>query len=218
VNTKFFAASAAVIGLLTVGGKTQSQILINFDTTATGETLTAPTLFSAANPLRDEYASLGVRFQGSNANSLNGGAILRSTQALSGTNVLAFNSNARMLNNGLASAPENLIFDTSITSFSIWAAGPNVDTVFFARAFDANNFEILEGEATSQGGAFTQLTVSGTGIRRIELTAEFLATPRQPFLMFDNLSFAPVPAPSSALVAVMGAGMAGIALRRKRQR
>jgi hypothetical protein len=218
VNTKFFAASAAVIGLLTVGGKTQSQILINFDTTATGETLTAPTLFSAANPLRDEYASLGVCFQGSNANSLNGGAILRSTQALSGTNVLAFNSNARMLNNGLASAPENLIFDTSITSFSIWAAGPNVDTVFFARAFDANNFEILEGEATSQGGAFTQLTVSGTGIRRIELTAEFLATPRQPFLMFDNLSFAPVPAPSSALVAVMGAGMAGIALRRKRQR
>lgn len=210
-------APCVALGMLLTMSGAHGQTFINFDVDTAGNPITAPMLFSAANPLRDEYAAFGVHFQGSSASSNSGGAILRFTPALSGANVLAFNSNATLLNNGAASLPENILFDQSLSSFSIFAAGPNVETVFFARALDADGIELADVETTSVGGAYSQLTVNAVGIRRIELSAQFLTTPRQPFLAFDNLSFtvAPVPAPAAMPVAAMGFGLIGFACRRK---
>jgi hypothetical protein len=211
---------ALMLGALFMASSAHAQTFINFDFDAAGNAITAPTLFSAANPLREEYASLGIHFQGSTASSINGGAILRSTPAFSGTNVLAFNDNATLQNNGRASAPENILFDQSLSSFSIYAAGPNVETVFFARALDVNGIEIADVETTSIGGAYSQLTVNALGIRRIELTAQFLSTPRAPFFALDNLSFtvAPVPAPGALPIAALGFGFIGFVCRRKHRR
>lgn len=218
MNIKHSTAVIGLLGLALSGAATQAQTLINFDVTASGAAVNAPTLFSAANPLRDEYASLGIRFRGSTETSASGGAVLRVASAPSGNNVLAFNGNATLLNGGSASAPENLFFDQSVSSFSMLAAGPGVNTVFFARALDANGFEIADVETTSTSGAYSTLSLSATGIRQIELTAQFLATPRQPFFTFDNLTFsvAPVPAPSSLGVAVLGVGVIGLAFRRRK--
>jgi hypothetical protein len=205
-----------IFSLLLTAGQAQAQVFINFDTDAFGNPISAPPLFSGANPLRDTYAALGVHFEGPSAND--GGAILDVAEgARSGSNALAFNMDATLANGGRARDPEGIVFDQDISEVSIFASGGLFDTTFILTAFNAAGDVLSDTEVFSNDGAYVQLSLAGTGIRRVELAHEYAVTPPQQFFVYDDLTFRPaaVPAPGSLLVATLGLSMTGLACRRR---
>ena len=87
-------------------------VLINFDTDASGNALSAPCFFGATTRLTELYAPLGVHFSGPGGND--GGAILNEcsnfgVNALSSPNFLAFNRSAPMSDGGIPQDPETKI-------------------------------------------------------------------------------------------------------------
>jgi hypothetical protein len=165
-----------------------SVTTIDFDHDVDGNTILAPSLFAATNPLREIYAAKGVHFSGQNV--LDGGAILDQDSnfgigAHSGRNFLAFNRPLHMANGGLATDPETIQFDTPPTDVSIYVAG----------GFKVGYFEMdayaLTGQLVAVNTVTTQVwspleVIYGGGIDHVVLT---IINQPDNWAIFDDLSF-----------------------------
>ena len=172
---------------------------------------TQPNAFSAANPLREEYAGQGVHFSGPTA--LGGGAILNvggnfGVNPLSGDHFLGFNPSATMLNSGIPTGPETVQFDFEVGSVSLFA-GSGTASSFTLTAYNASNSVVATDSQSSAAGAYASLAVSGAGITRV--TFEQTAGS---FWVVDNLTFETVPEASTT--GVLGLAGLGLLVRRRR--
>jgi hypothetical protein len=191
-------------------------VSINFDVDANGNPLIAPTGFAQQQPLRNEYASLGVTFSG--PSSLDGGAILDQggnfgVPARSTPNFLAFNRGASLANGGIPRDPETLTFSTPLSSISIWASGGSESTSFRMEAFSSGGTSVGSSTVNSPSAGYAQLSIINPTqpISRVVLTeigGDFA-------FVYDDLNFEVIPEPAG-----VGALMVTIAamLRRKRGR
>jgi hypothetical protein len=197
--------------LLTLGSTASAApITISFDVDSDNNPLTAPGLFLETSPLRTLYSPLGVTFAGPGPDD--GGAILDQSSnfdvnARSGRNFLAFNADAVYPSGGFARAPESLLFDPPISEASIYA-GVGDSHLFRMDAFDANGLLVDTDLAGLGASSYVQLSVSGAAITRIELSAQ----KGDDEFVFDDLTFTPVPEPSTLALALLGA--LALALRR----
>ncbi len=174
-----------------------------------------PTFFSGANPLRNEYAGLGVSFTGPGPDD--GGAILDKSgnfgvNPLSGDDFLAFNrvtTGVTMLNGGRPFDPETVTFANPTSAVSIFASAGFFTGVFVMSAFDSSNNLLGMDVKTTAVGQWNQLSFSSsTNINHITLTE--VSSARS--FVYDNLSTVPEP----ATMAVLGLGAAALIRRRKR--
>ncbi|WP_322731297.1 hypothetical protein [Nostoc sp. ChiQUE01b] len=172
---------------------------INFDTDASDNPINALDLFVNTTRLADLYAPLGVDFSGSGGND--GGVILNQSgnfdiDARSGLNFLVFNRDARLSDGGVPTDPETITFNTLLNSVSIFAASANDTATFTLEAFDRNNLLVGSNTITTQPSTYSQLSVSSASgnISRIVLTSR-----DDNYFVYDDLSFTPVPEPSSVL-------------------
>ena len=198
-----------MVGLSLVLASGADATVINFDTTASGSPLAAPTYFSDTTPLTTLYSSLGATFSG--PTSSNGGAILNQTSnfsvnARSGVNFLAFNRASATSNGGIPTDPETITFATPQASVSIWASGGSSTPAFTMTAFNSANVIIGSSTVVSPPNAYAQLAISQPGITKVTL----VETPGSAFV-YDDLQY--TPEPSTAAVGIA----AGVIARRRRR-
>ncbi len=199
--------SKTIVVILAGAGVTSgaSATLIDFDGTG------APNLFNGTTALRDLYAGLGVNFDG--PGPLDGGAILNEggnfgVGAFSGTDFLAFNNGATLMDGGTPRDPEEILFDDLQASVSIYAAGGVWDAATFRMdAYD--QLDQLVDTDTVSGGNWAQLLVSHPGgIARVVLTE----IAKVQSFVYDDLEFFAVPGPGALLVF----GLAALRTTRRR--
>jgi len=139
---------------------------INFDEAA------QPCLFQDTNPLRNEYAGLGVTFSNPNPNGLDGGAILDEcgnfmVTGHSSPNFLAFNCGGQMQNGGFASGPEYLDFPNTASFVSARVGSSHGEGVVLSmEAYDSNQ-QLVDSDSVILTPAVQTLLVSGSGISRV---------------------------------------------------
>jgi hypothetical protein len=200
---------AVVVATVTVAGPSWgASVTINFDTTATGSPLVAPSHFIDTTPLTQAYSSLGVHFsgQGSILNAASNFGI----QPRSGSNFLAFNGSAGY------GPPETISFDAPQFRVSMFVAsgGPAAD--YSLQAFDGTG-ALLNTTTLHLGSSntYSLLSVDGAGIRSVRLSyAEMTADNT---IVVDDLTFTtstPLPSAATAGMVLMG----GLGLRRRRRR
>lgn len=211
-------AAATGVVLIALGAVSTKAAVINFDTDANGDPIDAPPFFVDATQLIDLYAPLGVRFSGPSGN--NGGAILNQdgnfgVDARSGENFLAFNREIQ-LGDGVFTDPETISFDTPLTRVSIFASGGFDRSTFQLDAFDINNLLVGSSVITAPPGTYRRLSVSSTSgdISQVILTE----TGVDDAFVYDDLSFTPVPEPSSVLSTLAGAFGTGWMLKRRQRK
>jgi hypothetical protein len=207
---KKFLLILLALAVSVVGGVSAhaANTTINFDVDALANPITAPFSFTGAVALTDLYSALGVTFGGS-ATGLGGAILTDSTfgrPALSGSNILAFNSSAVS-----AHFPENIYFASAIGYVEIWMAGSyDVDTVTMT-AYDASGNVLGTSTVASQDWA--RLSVFSPGIAKVTLDRIAGTGGTE----FDNLTFGdtrPVPVPATILL--LGPGLVGLAAIRRR--
>ncbi len=204
MNTYMFLCKANIIGMNMIlvaglGIASAEAATINFDTDASGKPINATDLFVNTTRLADFYAPLGADFSGPGGND--GGVILNQSgnfdiDARSGLNFLVFNPDARLSDGGVPTDPETITFNTLLNSVSIFAASANDTATFTLEAFDRNNLLVGSNTITTQPSTYSQLSVSSASgnISRIILTSG-----DDNYFVYDDLSFTPVPEPSSVL-------------------
>lgn len=221
MNTYIFLRKANIMGMNAIlvaglGIASAEAATINFDTDANGQSINAPPSFINTTRLTELYAPLGVHFSGPGGN--NGGAILDETgnfgvSARSGSNFLAFNRSATLSDGGVPRDPETINFDTLLNRVSIFAASGFGTNTFKLEAFDMNELLVGSDTITTQPGTYDQLSVSSASgdISRIALSAG-----SDKAFVYDNLSYTPVPEPSSVLgTLAFGVLGTGYMLKRK---
>ncbi len=145
---------------------------IDFDHTFDGLPLSAPKVFQEAQPLRDQYASLGVHFGG--ANGFVGGVILHQdshfgVNARSGTNFLAFNREADTQDQETPSEPLILTFDFPVPAVFLYVSGGFVSQTF--RMDGYNRAGAVVDSQTVAAKEFMRLSVAAPdGITRVVVT------------------------------------------------
>ena len=195
LHLTFLATAAILLNSVCFAG----ALIINFDTDAYGNPITAPVYFYQATPLTELYAPLGVHFSGPSVGT--GGEILNDDGAapgsigilaLSGDNFLAFNT---MSDLSYAVGPETITFDTPMTSVSIFAAGGGGEYgPFTMQAFDAGGLLLDADTEDSPPSGYAELNVSSPeGIHLVVLTIDVGFTS----WVYDNLAATPVPEPES---------------------
>jgi hypothetical protein len=246
-DTMKYVRTGLLLGLLAFpGGPARADIVINFDTDASGNPLAAPPDFNHTTALTTLYAPLGVTFSGPGGND--GGAILNvgvaggpppdesggsgtgpvpdfGVWAHSGSNALAFNRDATLAseaehNGGVPTDPETITFATPWDKVSIFASGGFVSSSFTMNGYDAGGTLVATDSVTTRHWA--QLTVSSASdpIASVQLVETSLAGDVGNAFLYDDLHmFSPVPEPSTlALMGLGSAGWIGTTLLRRRRR
>jgi len=163
-------------------GAPGTAVTINFDD------VQAPCGFADANCLTDQYASLGVTFEGPDGND--GGAILNqcgnfSVDGHSTPNFLAFNVDAGMGDGGLAKGPETLVFSPPVSNVVVSVAqGSDTPGELSIEAFDAQGGK-LDAVTVTLSSHLTPVTVSAPGIVRVVVSSTAEA------FVLDDLTFSP---------------------------
>jgi len=181
---------------------------INFDDAS------AVAFFASTTRLTDHYAPLGVHFQGPGGND--GGAILNQdanfgVNALSGRNFLAFNRNAHMSDDGIPKDPEKIVFDTSVSEVSIYAAGGWAVDTFTLQAYNASDVLLDTDSIATQ--SWGKLAVSSADDIKYVVLEERGGS----YFVYDDLTVtcAAVPVPGAILLGALGLSCAGWRLRRR---
>ncbi|MEX2304292.1 MAG: PEP-CTERM sorting domain-containing protein [Bryobacterales bacterium] len=199
---------------LSVFGSFAGAATIDFEGTG------APLLFDEATALTDATAASGVNFAGPAGGD--GGAVLNDLSNLgiaarSGTDFLAFNAAAVLMDGATPQGPETILFDSLVSSVSIWASGGSFDGLFQLEAFDASDVSL----GTVQVPTFADwelLSFVGPSISKVQLTE---LSGIQAYV-YDDLSFEPVAlsnVPEPGAVILFASGLVGLAgLRRFKER
>jgi hypothetical protein len=146
-----------VIAFQVVLFRAAGTILINFDTDAFGNPITAPIGWNNTVRLSELYAPLGVHFWGPDGPNGHDGEGLADQDgnfgiaAHSGRNFLGFNRDpiAFFMDGGRPRDPETSSFDTLATHVSIFAGAGNTKT-FLMQGFDANGILVASDTVTTQ--------------------------------------------------------------------
>jgi len=146
----------------------------------------APCAFADTHRLTDRYATLGVTFEGPDAND--GGAILNecggfSVIGHSKPNFLAFNAGAELKDGGLPVGPEILTFSPAVSDVVISAAqGSGALGELSLEAFDAQERQV-DAATITLTSQLTPVSVSAPGIVRIVISSTASV------FVLDDLSF-----------------------------
>jgi len=130
--------------------------------------VTAPCLFTATQALRDEYAAVGVAFEG--PGPLDGGAILDECGGFDVTghsipNFLAFNSGLTLSTGGIPRGPETMHFDPAV-NYVQFLAGNRDGGTLTAEAYDALDNLIASDSITMQP-ELQPVILSASGIIKV---------------------------------------------------
>lgn len=234
---KKFSIAAASATLLSIGAADVANaspyiISIDFDTDNIGflgNPLNAPSRLSETIALKDLYAPYAVFGE---PGTLSGGAILGGSiedqlnnfgiSARSGSNFLAFNRQANLLDGGVATDPLIINFPGLISGFYISASGGFESTTFQLQAFDAKNILIGSKTMTTLAGEWGDLSFRSSA-RRDNISRIVLSEiGNKNSFVYDDLAFLAgvivIPEPTSVL-GLLGFGVMGIGscLKRKQQ-
>lgn len=142
--------------------------------------------FSKTQRLTEEYASLGVHFQG--PTSRQGGAILDQcarfgVRARSGSQFLAFNATT------YAVTPETMTFDRAVTRVACYVANGEPDESTYELTARRDGEIVAATRVTVQSKGYTGIAVRARrGIDSVELSA---FTPDDTSFVLDDLTFTP---------------------------
>jgi hypothetical protein len=209
-----------VVGIALLGARAAvaAPVTINFDVDADGNPINAPPIFVDTTRLTTLYSSLGVTFAGPGGND--GGAILNQggnfgVNALSAPNFLAFNINSLLADGGIPQGPETVLFATPVDSVSIFGGDHVGGVTLQMQAFNALDQLVATDTETAAEGTYAQLSVAGSSITSVTLNAVVSASGAW---VFDNLTFNPVPEPTTfALAGISLLGLIPLLARRPRR-
>lgn len=179
--------------LLPSAGAHADSVLIDF------EALDAPCLFQQTTAL-DQWGD--ARFGGAAGRA--GGAILHEcanfgSVARSGERFLALHDAARLADGRTPGASETITFSTLVKSFSIWAAAGVGNKDVSLTAFAPDGRALGRQTILAQVGLWRLLDVSFPATARVEIEVS-----GNGIAIFDDLSYTPVPEPSTLLLVAGG--------------
>jgi hypothetical protein len=156
-------------------------VAINFENAPTAA------MFVNTQRLTNQYAGVGVVFQG--PGGLDGGAVVNTNggwplTGYSGSNFLAFNTNATLNGGGVPRGPETLLFSPPVSSVTLRAATPDAGS-FTLSAYNALN-ALLSTSTINLSSALAPVQVSGDSISRV-----VISSPAATFVV-DDLTLVPI--------------------------
>ena len=170
------AATAGAALVLPAGSASAAPIEVNFD----GGTPGTPSLYNDVNPLRNQYAGLGIRFRGPSLSD--GGAVLDKNASFgvdphSGLRFLTFNGNYpnSMLTGGTPRGPEHILFNRLQKRVSIWVSqgGGTPGTPTFKLVGKRAGQTIRVATATTNTSAWQKLVIHNRkGFKKVILSVK----------------------------------------------
>jgi hypothetical protein len=181
---------------------------INFETGASCD-------FDTTVALTTTYSGQGVTFAGPGGN--NGGAILDQCSgfgidAHSGTDFLAFNTDANLMNGGVPEGPETITFSSLVSNVGLYVGGNDTGASYTLNAYGAGSNLLGTTSGTPTGGQWLQLVLDVSNISSLQLTFTTSTA------VVDDLSWnaTGVPEPSTLGLLCLGAAAMFAALRKRR--
>ncbi len=180
----------------------------------------SPCSFLLTQPLTSEYSALGVTFSGPSAGS--GGATVNQcgffgVSGHSGTDFLAFSTDADFNGGGHPLTPENIAFAAPVANVALFVGGTAYGPSYELKAFDAADNELGSAGGQPAVGTWLQLALNYSNISRVTLTHTSFSGAVDD-LTWNNVVAIDeprnqVPEPSTLLL--VAAALATLALRRR---